>query len=146
MAPTVRASKISMLRNRCAQSARKSTHLWMKIRVSQPGTFGGKDAEDGSSLREWHKVLNEEVSIRQVAREMGGSRNTVHPYLQESEPVWKKKEARCRPVLKGVAPRIEALLEEWGSRTNKKQRITGVRILRQLREEGYQVARTTVLE
>lgn len=93
-----------------------------------------------------HKVINEGESIRQVAREMGVSRNTVRRYLQETEPVRREKGARRRPVLEKVGPRIEALLEEWGDRTTKKQRITGVRILRQLREEGYEVGRTTVWE
>ncbi len=34
-----------------------------------------------------HKVTEEEKSIREVAREMGVSRNTVRKYLRESEPI-----------------------------------------------------------
>jgi predicted transcriptional regulator len=34
-----------------------------------------------------HKVLREGASIRQVARELGLSRNTVSKYLDESVPV-----------------------------------------------------------
>jgi transposase len=46
--------------------------------------------------------------------------------------------------LEKVGPRIDELLEEWGKATTKKQRITGSRIHRQLREEGYPVGSTTV--
>lgn len=93
-----------------------------------------------------HKVLNEQESIRQVAREMGVARNTVRKYLQESEPVRKEKKPRRRPVLDKVGPRIDELLEEWKKATTPKQRITGTRVYRQLREEGYQVGSTTVRE
>ena len=91
-----------------------------------------------------HKVINEEQSIRQVARDLRVSRNTVRKYLQESEPVRKEKKPRGRPVLEKVAPRIDELLEEWKNATTRKQRITGTRVYRQLREEGYQVGSTTV--
>ena len=93
-----------------------------------------------------HKVLNEEQSIRQVARDLGVSRNTVRKYLNQSEPVRKEKKPRRRPVLERVAPRIDELLEEWRHATTPKQRITGSRVYRQLREEGYQVGKTTVQE
>ncbi len=90
-----------------------------------------------------HKVLVEGQSIRQVAREMGISRNTVSKYLEQAEPTLRKR-PRQQPVLKRVGPRIDALLVEWKRRTTPKQRITGTRIHRQLREEGYQVGTTTV--
>jgi len=91
-----------------------------------------------------HKVLVEGRSIRSVASEMGVSRNTVNKYLHQAEPARKESGDRRRPVLSLVAPRIDALLEEWGPRTTRKQRITGSRIHRQLVEEGYQVGITTV--
>ena len=90
-----------------------------------------------------HKVLVEGQSIREVAREMGISRNTVSKYLEQAEPKLRKR-PRQQPVLERVGPRIDALLVEWASRTTPKQRITGTRIHRQLREEGYQVGTTTV--
>ena len=90
-----------------------------------------------------HKVLVEGLSIRRVAREMGLSRNTVSKYLKEAEPN-RREEPRRKPVLEGVAPRIDELLIEWAGRTTPKQRITGTRIHRQLREEGYEVGSTTV--
>lgn len=91
-----------------------------------------------------HKVLVEEVPIRAVAREMGVSRNTVRKYLRESEPVRKCAVVRRKPVLEAVAWRIEALLDEWATRTTAKQRVTGSRVHRALREEGYEVGLTTV--
>jgi transposase len=93
-----------------------------------------------------HKVWVEGRSERQVAREMGVSRNTVRKYLEVSEPVRQEEKPRARPVLEQVRGRVEALLAEWQKRTTRKQRITGSRLLRQLREEGYEVGRTTVYE
>jgi len=92
-----------------------------------------------------HKVLVEGRSIRQVAREMRVSRNTVRKYLKVSEPVRSAEDApRPRPVLEKVVPRIEQLLEEWEPRTTRKQRVTGTRLHRQLVEEGHEVGITTV--
>jgi transposase len=90
-----------------------------------------------------HKVLVEGLSIRQVAREMGVSRNTVSKYVKEAQPI-RREGPRHKPVLERVAPRIDELLVEWSGRTTPKQRITGTRIHRQLREEGYDVGTTTV--
>lgn len=91
-----------------------------------------------------HKVLVEGQSISSVARDLRVSRNTVAKYLAKSEPVRKEALPRGRPVMDRVAPRIEEILEEWSHRVTPKQRITGVRILRQLREDGFQVGITTV--
>lgn len=91
-----------------------------------------------------YEVLQKGKSIRQVAREMGFSRNTIRKYLQVSEPVRQESGPRRRPVLEQVKPRIDQLLEEWKGRTTRKQRITGTRIHRQLVEEGYRVGITTV--
>ena len=90
-----------------------------------------------------HKVLAEGLSIRRVAREMGISRNTVSKYIKQPQPV-RREGPRHKPVLERVAPRIDELLVEWSGRTTPKQRITGTRIHRQLREEGYEVGTTTV--
>jgi DNA-binding transcriptional MocR family regulator len=46
-----------------------------------------------------HKVLREGTSIRQVARELGLSRNTVSKYLEQSVPVHRTyRRRRKRPV------------------------------------------------
>ncbi len=91
-----------------------------------------------------HKVLVEGRSRRSVARELGVSRNTVRKYLRVSEPRRVEREPRARPVLEQVAPRLEALMEQWASRTTRKQRVTGSRLHRQLIEEGYEAGLTTV--
>jgi transposase len=76
---------------------------------------------------------------------MGVSRNTVRKYLRQSEPVRAPEhEPRRRPVREVVAPRIEELVEEWRERTTAKQRITGTRIHRQLREEGLSAGTSLV--
>jgi transposase len=45
-----------------------------------------------------------------------------------------------------VGSRIEALPETWKEWTTDKRRVTGVKILEKLREEGYQIGKTTVHE
>jgi transposase len=91
-----------------------------------------------------HKVLVEGVPIREVAREMGVSRNTVRKYLRESEPVRKCLVSRGNPVMEAVEGRIDELLAEWSTRTTAKQRVTGTRVHRELVAEGYRVGQTTV--
>jgi len=91
-----------------------------------------------------HKVLKEGQSIRRVARELGLSRNTVAKYLDQPEPVRSSRRPRERPVWETVQPRLEELIAEWEPRTTAKQRITAMRLHRQLRAEGHQVGRTLV--
>jgi transposase len=91
-----------------------------------------------------HKVLVEKRSLRSVERETGVSRHTIRKYLKLPEPVHVVGEPRRRRVTASVAPRIDALLDEWGKRTTPKQRITGTRLHRQLREEGVEIGITTV--
>ena len=93
-----------------------------------------------------HKVLVEGRKIRTVAREFGVSRNTVRKYLGVSEPGRQEQGPRSKPAQDKIAGRVEALFEEWRGRTTGKQRITGVRLHRQLLEEGYQVGHTSVYE
>jgi transposase len=91
-----------------------------------------------------HKVLKEGQSIRRVARELGLSRNTVAKYLDQPELVRSPRRQRGRPVWEAVKPRLEELVAEWEPRTTGKQRITAMRLHRQLRTEGYRVGRTLV--
>jgi transposase len=91
-----------------------------------------------------HKVLKEGQSIRRVARELGLSRNTVTKYLDQPEPVRSCRRPRERPVWETVQPRLEELIAEWEPRTTAKQRITAMRLHRQLVCEGYRVGRTLV--
>jgi transposase len=91
-----------------------------------------------------HKVLKEGQSIRRVARDLGLSRNTVTKYLDQPEPVRSCRRRRERPVWEAVKPRLEELIAEWEPRTTAKQRITAMRLHRQLVFEGYRVGRTLV--
>jgi transposase len=93
-----------------------------------------------------HKVLIENQTQRQVARDLGLSRNTISKYLSIPEPVRQVINPRSAPVRLKAAARIGELLEEWRHRTTPKQRITGSRLHRQLLEEGLQVGKTTVYE
>lgn len=79
------------------------------------------------------KVLVEDKSQRSVAREMGLARDTVRRYLETLMPE-RQERRRSSPVLDRVRTRLEQLLEEWSPRTTDKQRITGRRLRRQLRE------------
>lgn len=90
-----------------------------------------------------HKVLVEGRSRREVATEMGVSRNTVRKYVERSEPLFFKI-CRGQPVLERVRSRLDELIEEWSGRTTKKQRLTASRLHRRLRDEGYDVGITTV--
>jgi len=93
-----------------------------------------------------HKVLIEGQSIRRVAREMGLSRLTVRKYVEHSEPMARRYRPRARPVWERVRPHLEGLLAQWEPRTTAKQRLTGARLHRALREDGYQVGLTMIHE
>lgn len=93
-----------------------------------------------------HKIKREEKSQREVARELGISRNTVKKYLKESEPVRQARKPKPSPVTEKVGPRIDELLEDWKDQTTNKQRVTIARVHRQLLDEGYEVGETTVRE
>lgn len=93
-----------------------------------------------------HKVLIEKQTQRQVARDLGLSRNTLAKYLCVPEPVRQVINPRSAPVRLKAASRIDELIEQWRDRTTPKQRITGSRLHRQLLEEGLQVGKTTVYE
>ena len=58
-----------------------------------------------------HKVLVEGRSAREVAAELGISRNTVRRYVEGAEP-GRRPVARSAPALEAVRPRLEALLSD----------------------------------
>jgi len=91
-----------------------------------------------------HKVLVEGLSARQVAREMGISRNTVRRYVEGAEPGIRKETDRARPVFERVAKRVEEILEDAPRWTGGKQRLTAARLHEMLRVEGHQVGYTLV--
>jgi transposase len=84
------------------------------------------------------------MGIRQTARDMGVSRNTVRKYVREA-PEWNlTSRVRRSPKVEEIAGRVDEILAEWSKRTTKKQRITGTRVHAQLVDDGYDVGLTTV--
>ena len=63
-----------------------------------------------------HKVLIEKLSQRQVATDLGLSRNTVSKYLSVPEPLRQVVNPRSATVGLKAAARIEELLVEWRDR------------------------------
>ena len=91
-----------------------------------------------------HKWHHEGLSIRQIARDLGVSRNTVRKYVDaDGEPRWREAGKRTQPVVDEVRERIDEILQEWGRRTTPKQRITGTLVHKQLVGEGHLVGSTT---
>jgi transposase len=90
------------------------------------------------------RVLVEGVSIRQVARQYGLSRNTVRRYLAGAPAGVRKPAARPRPVLDAVRTRMDALLADAPRWTQGKQRLTATQLHRLLVAEGHAVGATVV--
>lgn len=79
----------------------------------------------------------EEKSIRQVARELQHSRDTVKKAIESTEPAtYTLKKRRRAPVLGPYMARIDELLEE-NERLPRKQRRTGGKIYEAIRKDGY---------
>lgn len=91
-----------------------------------------------------HRVLVQGVSRRQVARELGVSRNTVRRYLAGAAVGQRAASGRPKPVLEGVQGRLEALLADAPRWTAGKQRLTARQLWRLVRAEGLAVGETTV--
>lgn len=95
-----------------------------------------------------HKALVEGKSRREIAAELGISRNTVRKYVEAADPQPRRTEAepRSAPMRAAAEARIRALLEGWRKDTTKKQRVTGELLYRALHEEGIEVGITVVRE
>lgn len=92
-----------------------------------------------------HKVLVDEKSIRQVAKEMGLSRNTVRKYVREGrDGSPRERKPRVAPAREQIAEPVHELLESWSERTTAKQRITVPLVHAELRKQGFEVGLTTV--
>lgn len=91
-----------------------------------------------------HKLEVEGKSLREVARELGHSRNTIAKYATTPMPDRKAYAPRGKPVLDAVRPRIDALLADWKRDTTRKQRITATAVHKALVAQGCTVGVTTV--
>lgn len=92
-----------------------------------------------------HKVLVEGLSIRQVARELELSRNTVRRYVEGGVERTKRKAVeRSKPAQERVRARLQELLAESPRWTGGKQRLTASRLHELLRSEGIEVGYTIV--
>jgi len=79
----------------------------------------------------------ENKSIRQIARELGHSRDTVKKAIESAEPVtYMLRKPRPAPVLGPYMARIDELLEE-NERLPRKQRYTGRKIYEDIKARGY---------
>lgn len=91
-----------------------------------------------------HRVLVDGVSVRQVARELGISRNTVKRYVEGAPPSTRQPVVRGRPAQDAAKARLHTLLDEAPRWTGGKQRVTAARLHRMLRDEGIVVGETVV--
>jgi len=99
--------------------------------------------DEATTIR--HRVLVQRVSMRQVALEMGVSRNTVRRYVSGA-PIeeGRKPSTRPKPALDRAKPRLDALLAEAPRWTAGKQRLTATQLWRLLRAEGIDIGVTWV--
>ena len=63
------------------------------------------------------KFYKEGVSQREIARQMGCSRNTVRKYLNQPEPEYRRTKEHAAPVRAKAERLIEKIAAEWGDGT-----------------------------
>jgi transposase len=90
------------------------------------------------------KFYREDISQREIATQLGCSRNTVKKYLAQTEPAYKRKKRHAAPIREKAERLIETIIAEWEGNTTIKQRITGDRLHTELAAKGCQVGITTV--
>jgi transposase len=93
-----------------------------------------------------HKVLTEGVPIRDVARQLGLSRNTIRRYVRAKVvPVPKVPSSpRPAPAREQVAEAAAAIWSARRSFTAGKQRLTATRLWELLQGDGHEVSARTV--
>ena len=90
------------------------------------------------------KFHKEGLSLREIAVQLGCSRNTVKKYISQAEPAYRRTKKHSAPICDKAERRIAALIEKWENDTTDKQRITGDRLHAELVTQGFQVGITTV--
>lgn len=94
-----------------------------------------------------HKVLVEGRSVRQAARDLGISRNTVRRYVAGAVPGQRAPVTPPeRPAMTAARARLDELLSGAPRWTGGKQRLTSTRLHEMLRSEGHEVGETLVKE
>lgn len=93
------------------------------------------------TIRRWRRVEN--LSISDIARSLGASRNIIKKYLKSevTRPRYKQREKRC-PVLGRVSQLALLLAQDYSKRT--RERRTGKRLFDALSEEGPRGSYLTV--
>ncbi len=87
-----------------------------------------------------HKHFVEGMAVRRIARQLELSKNTVKRYLRQPEtpelssPPPRQKVERARPKKDAVRIAIRQLLSEWDGRLSQKQRVTGAKLHKELKE------------
>ena len=98
--------------------------------------------EQYEQIRRMHYL--EERSGREIARQLGISRQTVAKALQrEQEPEYTLKQPRESPRLGPYKEKLDTLLKDNG-RMPKKQRYTGHKLFELLQAEGYAGSESSV--
>lgn len=90
------------------------------------------------------KFYREGVSQREIAEQLGCSRNTVKKYVTQAEPAYRRTKKHAAPIREKAERLIETIIAEWEDDTTPKQRITGDRLHTELVARGCQAGITTV--
>lgn len=99
-----------------------------------------------SQVQKCKQLYADGESIREIARRLEISRNTVRRYLRGAEPGrYSSRASQSQPVRDRVKGRVrELLIEERDNNVHRKQRLTAARIHRFLTKEGLDSSERTV--
>jgi len=98
--------------------------------------------EDREKIRRAYFIENK--SVRQIARELGHSRDTVKKAIESAEPAtYTIRKPRAAPVLGPYKGRIDKILAE-NERLPRKQRYTGRKVYQDITAKGYRGSESNV--
>ena len=66
------------------------------------------------------KFHKEGLSLREIAVQLGCSRNTVKKYISQAEPAYRRTKKHSAPIRDKAERRIAALIEKWENDTTDK--------------------------